>query len=75
MSVTFIKLTAVLIVWFSDGSRTISTHPIDECYAIQAAVNDEEGADPRQVDNLYFPPDAIATSALCVDPFPAEEEF
>jgi hypothetical protein len=71
--VTFIELTAVLIVWFSNGTHTISTHTIDSCYALEAAVNNEEGADTSLVDSLYFPEDhAIATSALCMDPFPQE---
>jgi len=70
-------LTAVLIIWFSDGTYTISTHKIDQCYAIEAAVNNIEGADFKLVDELYPPSEhAISTSALCVDPFPAEgEEF
>lgn len=72
---TFIDLTAVLIVWFSNGAYTVSTHEISECYALQGAINNEEGADTQLVDELYFPADyAIATSAICVDPFPSEPE-
>ncbi len=76
---TFTHLTAILIIWFSDGSYTVSSHLIDQCYALEAAINNEEGADLSLVDNLYFPGEnTTANSALCVDPFPADgsgEEF
>ena len=77
MTEFFTHLTAILIVWFSDGTYTISTHRIDQCYAIEAAVNNLEGSDTRLVDELHLPSEhASANSALCVDPFPVgEEEF
>jgi len=72
---TFIQLTAVLIIWFSDGTHTVSTHEINECYSIEAAVNNLEGADERLLDDIHLPADYVtANSALCVDPFPVEEE-
>lgn len=75
MNITFINLTAVLIIWFSDGSHTVSTHPIAECYELQDALNNVEGANTDLVDTLHFPDDfTTANSALCIDPFPVDGE-
>lgn len=75
MLVTFIELTAVLVVWWSNGQHTVSTHTLNDCYAIEAAVNELEGSDPSYVDQLHIPDDFVtANSALCFDPFPPESE-
>lgn len=71
---SFVTLTAVLIVWFSDGSYTVSTHKLVECYDLADSINGVEGADSRLVDSLHFPDDyTTANSALCVDPFTGED--
>lgn len=65
---TFIELTGVLLIWFSDGSYTVSTHKLHECYEIADAINGEPNSDPRAVDQLHFPDDyTTANSAMCVD--------